>query len=475
MKRFYTSESVTAGHPDKLCDQISDAILDTVLLSDPYARVACEVAIKHNLVVIMGEITTTAQISKKGFIDTAKDVIRDAGYTGRNLGFDLQGAEYRIEVNEQAPDIKSAIDREAMGAGDQGIMIGYATNETPQMMPLPIVLANRLSKKLDDVRKQDRSDFFRPDGKTQVTVAYEDGIPLYVDSVVISIQHREGVEQGELEEFVIDQVVRSAIPDKYLRQYETKYYINPGGRFVMGGPEADCGLTGRKIMVDTYGGRVRHGGGAFSGKDLTKVDRSGAYMARYAAKNLVAAGLVDRCEIELAYAIGIARPIKVQVDSMGTGELPDDVISHLLVNTLDFRPEQMIKKMSLVEPNYKSTAIYGHFGWEASIYPWERTDMANVLALKAKPLIMPIGQWFMYLNPDNIGCLSKQEFFGYVMERPGHPGTYGFLIPGALVLEHPYGNEVMVKLMKMLGRYPVEEVKRAVDEHRERVRMMREL
>ncbi len=389
-KLLFTSESVTEGHPDKLCDQISDAILDALLEQDPMSRVACETATTTGLVLVMGEITT------KGYVDIQKivrDTIREVGYTRGKYGFDADNCAVVTAIDEQSTDIAMGVNKaleakentmsddeiEAIGAGDQGMMFGYATNETPEMMPYPISLAHKLALKLTEIRKDGTLDYLRPDGKTQVTVEYDEtGKPVRLDAVVLSTQHSEEVTQEQIhkdiKKYVFDEILPSELVDE-----NTKFFINPTGRFVIGGPHGDSGLTGRKIIVDTYGGMARHGGGAFSGKDCTKVDRSAAYAARYVAKNLVAAGLADKCEIQLSYAIGVAHPTSVRVDTFGTGKLPDVKLVEIIRENFDLRPAGIIKMLDLRRPIYKQTAAYGHFGRLDLDLPWEKTDKAEEL------------------------------------------------------------------------------------------------
>ena len=382
MRTVFTSESVTEGHPDKLCDQISDAVLDAILTEDPDARVACETCATTGLVQVMGEITTSAYVA---IDDIARQVVRDIGYTSSDLCFDGNSCAVIIAVHAQSPDIAMGVDSaletrqeglpvEAnIGAGDQGMMFGYACTETPELMPLPISLAHRLTKRLTDVRKSGLLPWLRPDGKSQVTVLYEGDRPIAVDTVVVSTQHNPDITQAEIRDAVENEVIRKVIPAELLTA-ETKIYVNPTGRFVLGGPAGDTGLTGRKIIVDTYGGYARHGGGAFSGKDPTKVDRSACYAARYVAKNIVAAGLAERAEVAVAYAIGVAQPVSIQVNTFGTGKLADDVLSREVKKHFDLSPSGIIRTLDLRRPIYRQVAAYGHFGRPDLDLPWERTD-----------------------------------------------------------------------------------------------------
>jgi len=369
---LFTSESVTEGHPDKLADQISDAVLDAILANDPDGRVACETLVAMGLVFVAGEITTGCYIDVQ---KVARNAIRDAGYNNPAFGFDFVDCSVIASINEQSPDIALGVDKE--GAGDQGMMFGYATDETPELMPLPIMLAHKLARRLSYVRRERLLPWVRPDGKSQVTVEYVDGKPVRVDTVVISTQHDEDVTLETIREGIIEEVIKYIISPELLKN--TKYFINPTGRFVIGGPQGDTGLTGRKIIVDTYGGWGRHGGGCFSGKDPSKVDRSAAYMARYVAKNIVAAGLAKECEIQLSYAIGVAEPVSIMVDTHGTGKIPDEKIEKFVREHFDMTPKGIIRTLQLKRPIYKLTAAYGHFGREEDSFSWEKTDKAELL------------------------------------------------------------------------------------------------
>lgn len=379
MKRYlFTSESVTEGHPDKVADQIADAILDAILEKDPYARVACECLVTTGLVFIAGEITTECYVEMP---EIARQTIREIGYTDANYGFDWETCGVITSIDQQSPDIAQGVvgrENHEIGAGDQGIMFGYACDETPELMPMPIMLAHKLARRLAQVRKEGILDFLRPDGKTQVTLEYVDGRPVRVDAIVIAAQHHPNVSYSTLKEGIIEEVIKKVIPPTML-DHKTRYYINTTGRFVIGGPMADCGMTGRKNIVDTYGGMGHHGGGSYSGKDPTKVDRSGSYMARYIAKNIVAAGLAKKCEVQIAYTIGEPEPISFMVDTFGTGVVPTDDIAKVAREIFDLRPGRIIEHLKLRRPIYRKTACYGHFGREEPEFTWERTDKVDEL------------------------------------------------------------------------------------------------
>lgn len=392
--RLFTSESVTEGHPDKMCDQISDAILDAILEKDPNARVACEVSVSTGLVLVAGEISTECYVDIPKIV---RQTVKDIGYVRAKYGFDYETCSVLTAINEQSPDIAQGVNQaledreglmsdeeiESIGAGDQGLMFGFACKETPELMPLPISLAHKLSRKLSKVRKEEEIDYLRPDAKTQVTVEYDaNDQPVRVDTIVISTQHHPEVSNEQIKHDILEKVIKPTVPSEFL-DAETKYFINPTGRFVIGGPQGDAGLTGRKIIVDTYGGYARHGGGAFSGKDPTKVDRSAAYAARYVAKNLVAADLAEKVEVQLAYAIGVAQPVSIAVDTFGTGKTGDDDLAQLVRKHFDLRPAGIIKELELRRPIYRQTAAYGHFGRNDLNLPWEKTNKAEVLKQEA--------------------------------------------------------------------------------------------
>ena len=381
---LFTSESVTEGHPDKISDQISDAILDAMLDQDTASRVACETLVTTGMVVVAGEVTTKAWVDMQKVV---RDTVEEIGYKDSNMGFDFNTCAVLISLDKQSPNIAQGVNEgegahTEQGAGDQGLMFGYACDETPELMPLPIQLAHRLTERLSHVRKDGTMDYLRPDGKSQVTVRYVDGIPKSVNAVVISTQHAEEVSQSQLHEDIKKNVISHVIPEKYLNDL-TQYHIKPTGIFVIGGPQGDCGLTGRKIIVDTYGGMGRHGGGAFSGKDPSKVDRSAAYAARHVAKNVVAAGLASRCEVQLAYAIGVAEPVSVSVETFGTNKIDESKIIELIRNNFELKPAGLIRALDLLRPIYKKTAAYGHFGREIPEFTWEATNKANELKIQA--------------------------------------------------------------------------------------------
>jgi len=381
-RHLFTSESVSKGHPDKIADQISDAILDAILEQDPRARVACEALVKTGFVVLAGEVTTSAWVDVDELV---REVIVDIGYTSSELGFDGHTCGVLNAIGKQSSDIAQGVDREVetdQGAGDQGLMFGYATNETDVLMPAPITYAHRLVQRQSEVREAGTLPWLRPDAKSQVTFRYENGMPVGIDAVVLSTQHNPDIGQGELQEAVMEEIIKPVLPAEWL-DGQTSYHINPTGQFIIGGPVGDCGLTGRKIIVDTYGGMARHGGGAFSGKDPSKVDRSAAYAGRYVAKNIVAAGLADRCEIQISYAIGVAEPTSISVDTFGTGHVSDERITELVRQHFDLRPYGILQMLDLVRPIYRKTAVGGHFGREEPEFAWERTDRAEALRADA--------------------------------------------------------------------------------------------
>lgn len=380
---LFTSESVTEGHPDKVADQISDSVLDAILAQDPKSRVACETLVTTGLALVAGEITTKAQVN---YPEVVRNTIRDIGYTDASIGFDAHTCAVMVTLDKQSPDIAMGVDTtegKEQGAGDQGLMFGYACNHTPELMPMPIHFAHRITQRLAEARKKGELKFLRPDGKSQVTIQYINNKPVKVDTVVVSSQHSPDVDNKKLRDAIIDEVVKKAIPAEFLDK-NTKYFINPTGRFVVGGPQGDCGLTGRKIIVDTYGGHGSHGGGAFSGKDPSKVDRSASYMGRYIAKNVVAAGLADECEVQIAYAIGIAEPVSVMVDTFDTEKIAPEKIAELIKENFRMKPADIIKTLDLLRPIYRKTAANGHFGRNEPEFTWERTDKAAALKKAAK-------------------------------------------------------------------------------------------
>ncbi|WP_028324812.1 methionine adenosyltransferase [Desulfatirhabdium butyrativorans] len=383
-KFLFTSESVTEGHPDKVADQISDAVLDAIMAQDKNCRVACETLVTTGMVFLAGEISTTCYVEMP---QIARETIREIGYHSSQMGFDWRTCAVMTSIDHQSPDIAQGVNQgeglfKDQGAGDQGLMFGYATDETPELMPMPLMFAHKLCNRLSVVRKNGSLDFLRPDGKAQVTIEYENDVPKRVDTIVIAAQHKADVTYEDLKEAIIEEVIRKIIP-KEMMDGDTKYYINATGKFVLGGPMADCGLTGRKIIVDTYGGQGSHGGGCFSGKDPSKVDRSASYMARHIAKNIVAAGISKKCELQIAYAIGVAQPVSIMIDMMGTGLIPKEKVREIILDTFDLRPAAIIEYLDLLRPIYKKTAAYGHFGRTEPEFTWEHTNMADVIREKA--------------------------------------------------------------------------------------------
>lgn len=392
MRKLFTSESVTEGHPDKLCDQISDAVLDAIISRDPYSRVACETVVTTGMVLVMGEITTDCYVDIPAIV---RSTIKEVGYSGPDSGFDSDTCAVMVCIDEQSKDIKMGVDKsleakkgevpQLTGAGDQGMVFGFACNETKELLPMPLVLAHKLTKRLADLRKSGELPYLRPDGKSQVTIEYDGDKPVRAECIVVSTQHSEDIDYDTLYNDIVNKAINHVVP-KDFRDDNTKIYVNPTGRFVIGGPQGDSGLTGRKIIVDTYGGAARHGGGAFSGKDPTKVDRSAAYAARYIAKNVVASGLADKCEVQIAYAIGVAKPVSVRVDTFGTCRIPEDKIAEIINMTFDLSPDGIIEMLDLRRPIYRKTAAYGHFGRDDEDFTWERTDKAAKIAELAKSL-----------------------------------------------------------------------------------------
>ena len=392
MRKLFTSESVTEGHPDKLCDQISDAVLDAIISRDPYSRVACETVVTTGMVLVMGEITTDCYVDIPAIV---RSTIKEVGYSGPDSGFDSDTCAVMVCIDEQSKDIKMGVDKsleakkgevpQLTGAGDQGMVFGFACNETKELLPMTLVLAHKLTKRLADLRKSGELPYLRPDGKSQVTIEYDGDKPVRAECIVVSTQHSEDIDYDTLYNDIVNKAINHVVP-KDFRDDNTKIYVNPTGRFVIGGPQGDSGLTGRKIIVDTYGGAARHGGGAFSGKDPTKVDRSAAYAARYIAKNVVASGLADKCEVQIAYAIGVAKPVSVRVDTFGTCRIPEDKIAEIINMTFDLSPDGIIEMLDLRRPIYRKTAAYGHFGRDDEDFTWERTDKAAKIAELAKSL-----------------------------------------------------------------------------------------